>query len=156
MKIKVRYHADIDKIERLKVGDWYDLRAAKDVFIPVGEYKLIPLGVSMQLPEGYEAHVVPRSSTFMQYGIIMVNSMGIIDNSYCGDSDIWQFPAYCVLPTARGIPSVRGESYGAYIEKNDRICQFRIMKVQPDDLEFIEVRKLEGKDRKGFGSTGVK
>lgn len=155
MEIKIKYHADIAKIEKITVGDWFDLRAAKDVFIPVGEYKLIPLGVSMELPEGYEAHIVPRSSTFMRYGIIMVNSMGVIDNAYCGNTDIWQFPAYCLYPTARGKSSRQGENLGAYIRKNDRICQFRIMKVQPDDIDFVEVQRLEGKDRGGLGSTGI-
>lgn len=150
MEILVRYHAPIDRIEKIKVGDWIDLRAAKDTFIEVGECKLIPLGVSMQLPEGYEAHIVPRSSTFMSYGIIMTNSVGIIDNSYCGDTDIWQFPAYCIKPnytTATG-------KLGSVIKRNSRICQFRIMKKQPDDLEFIEVDRLTGKARGGFGSTG--
>ena len=150
MEIKVSYHAPIDKIAKISVGDWIDLRASKDVFIPVGEFKLIPLGVSMKLPEGYEAHVVPRSSTFSKYGIIMTNSMGIIDNSYCGESDIWQFPAYCVKPNAMS----RSGKMGSLIKRNERICQFRVVRNQAP-IDFIEVRRLEDMDRGGFGSTGV-
>ena len=150
MKIKIKYHADIEHVSKLSIGDWIDLRASKDMFIPEGEFALIPLGVSMQLPEGYEAHVAPRSSTFKNYGIIMTNSVGIIDNSYCGDNDVWHFPALCV--------SSRTNEYmkkGTMIYKNDRICQFRIVKKQPE-VEFEEVDTLGNADRGGIGSTGVK
>ena len=146
MQIKIKYHVDIDRIEKIVVGDWIDLRAGKDTFVSTGEMKMIPLGISMELPDGYEAHVVPRSSTFKNYGIVMTNSIGIIDNSYCGDNDIWQFPAYCVEGKDKHKP-------GTTIHKNERICQFRIVKKQPE-FEFFEVETLGNPDRNGFGSTG--
>lgn len=120
-------------------GDWIDLRSAARVPMRKGEFKMIPLGVAMQLPEGYEAHVVPRSSTFKTWGILLVNSVGIIDESYCGDNDQWMFPAYATRDTV--------------IEVNDRICQFRIVKHQPE-IRFEEVKTLGNADRGGFGSTG--
>lgn len=138
-KIKIKYLADIEPLEQH--GDWIDLRAAEDVELKKGEYKLIPLGVAMQLPEGYEAHVVPRSSTYKKYNIIQTNSIGVIDNAYCGDGDEWHFPAYATEDT--------------FIKKNDRICQFRIVKNQPEML-FEVVVSLGNDDRGGIGSTGVR
>ena len=140
MKIDIKYHADIPEIEQVVGSDWIDLRAAEDVTIHKGESRLIDLGVSMKLPEGFEAHVVPRSSTFKNFGVIMTNSIGVVDFSYCGDSDIIKFPAYAVRDTV--------------IHKNDRICQFRIQQNQPT-INFIEVDHLDGESRGGFGSTGV-
>lgn len=141
MNIKIKYHADIDRLEYIDgKSDWIDLRAAEDVEMKAGDFKLISLGISMQLPEGYEAHVVPRSSTFKNFGVLQTNSFGIIDCSYCGDNDIWRFPALAMRDTV--------------IHKNDRICQFRIVANQPQ-IEFEEVMFLEGKERGGFGSTGV-
>ena len=150
MQIKIKYHTDITPLERIagSKSDWIDLRAAEDVLIPVGEYKLISLGVSMELPAGYEAHIVPRSSTFKNYGIIQVNSIGIIDNAYCGDNDIWHFPAFCLV----GKDVVNGAA-GTMIHKNDRICQFRIVKKQPE-ISFLQVDRLGNEDRDGIGSTG--
>ncbi|SCY31688.1 dUTP diphosphatase [Ruminococcus sp. YE282] len=139
--IKIKYHTDeIDKIKEIAVGDWIDLRAAETVAMNTGDFKLISLGVSMKLPEGYEAHVVPRSSTFKKWGVLQTNSMGVIDNSYSGTNDIWRFPALAMRDTV--------------INKNDRICQFRIMKRQPT-IEFEEVDILDSVDRGGFGSTGA-
>ncbi len=139
--IKIKYFTDA--IEKLRYidgkSDWIDLRAAAEVPLKAGEFRLIPLGVAMELPKGYEAHVVPRSSTFKNFGILQVNSMGIIDGSYCGDGDQWFFPALAVRDTV--------------IHINDRICQFRIMANQPA-IQFDEVAHLEGADRGGFGSTG--
>ncbi|MCI8418715.1 MAG: dUTP diphosphatase [Lachnospiraceae bacterium] len=139
--IRIKYFTD--KIEKLAYidgkSDWVDLRAAKEVVLKAGEYGLIPLGVALELPEGYEAHVVPRSSTFKNFGIIQVNSMGIIDESYCGDNDQWHMPALALRDTV--------------IHVNDRICQFRIMKHQPK-LVFQETEELGHADRGGFGSTG--
>lgn len=147
--IKIKYQdVDIDRLNKIKIGDWIDLRVAETVYIPKGEAKIISLGIAMKLPEGYEAHVVPRSSTFKNYGIIMTNSVGIIDNSYSGTNDIWRFPAYCLVGKDIG-----GD--GTTIRKNDRICQFRIVKKQPE-IEFDEVLFLDEVDRGGFGSTGVK
>ena len=139
--IKIKYHNDIRPLEKLDNGDWIDLRAAEDVNLEKGDFRLISLGVSMKLPEGYEAHIVPRSSTFKHWGIIQANHMGVIDNSYCGDNDIWKFPAIATRD--------------AVIYKNDRICQFRIMKKQPC-IRFDTVEHLNGPDRGGFGSSGRK
>lgn len=140
--ILVKYFSnDLEKIVKAKVGDWIDLRAAEDVTMNAGEFKMIPLGVAMELPPGYEAHVVPRSSTFKNFGIIQTNSPGIIDHSYCGDNDQWHFPAYALRQTT--------------IHKGDRICQFRIVENQPE-LEFAIVEHLDNKDRGGLGSTGTK
>ena len=140
--IKIKYFSD--KIEKLTYidgkSDWIDLRAAEDVTLKQGEFKLIPLGVGMELPKGYEAHVVPRSSTFKNFGILQSNSCGIIDCSYCGENDIWKMPVYAVRDTE--------------IHVNDRIAQFRIMENQPRIL-FEEVEHMEGQDRGGFGSTGT-
>ena len=140
-KIKIKYHDnEIEKIKEIAVGDWIDLRAAETVAMNTGDFKLISLGVSMKLPEGYEAHVVPRSSTFKKWGVLQTNSMGVIANSYSGTNDIWRFPALAMRDTV--------------INKNDRICQFRIMKRQPT-IEFEKVDTLDSVDRGGFGSTGA-
>jgi dUTP pyrophosphatase len=140
MKIDIKYHADITPIQQTDIGDWIDLRAAEDVELKQGEFKVISLGVSMKLPEGYEAVVVPRSSTFKTWGVLQTNHMGVIDNSYCGDNDIWRFPALATRDVV--------------IEKNSRICQFRIQKKMPT-VEFNTVSHLDNPDRGGFGSTGV-
>ena len=139
--IKIKYFTDaIDKLDYIDgKSDWIDLRAAADITMKAGEFKLIPLGVAMKLPDGYEAHIVPRSSTFKNFGIIQTNHQGIVDGSYCGDNDQWYMPAYAVRDTK--------------IHVNDRICQFRIMENQPK-ICFAEVEHLEGADRGGFGTTG--
>ena len=138
--IKIKYFdQEIEKISKIAKGDWIDLRSAEDVAIKKGEYHLIRLGVGMILPEGYEAHIVPRSSTPSKFGIMSANSVGIIDNSYSGDADEWMFPAVALRDTV--------------IMKNDRICQFRIVKNQPDII-FNEVDHLEENSRGGIGSTG--
>lgn len=139
-RISIKYNNQIlERIKKVTVGDWIDLRCNEDIEIKAGEFRLIPLGVAMKLPEGYEAHVVPRSSTFKNYGIIQTNGTGIIDESYCGDNDYWFFPAYALRDTK--------------INFNDRICQFRIVKHQPH-IEFTEVSELGNQDRGGHGSTG--
>ena len=139
--IRIKYFSDeIEKLTYIDgVSDWIDLRAASEVSLKKGEFALIPLGVAMKLPKGYEAHVVPRSSTFKNFGIIQTNHMGVIDESYCGDNDQWFMPALAVRDTQ--------------IHINDRICQFRIMKHQPT-ITFEETDHLADKDRGGFGSTG--
>lgn len=140
MKIQIKYFdKEIDKIKAIDKGDWIDLRAAETIELKAGEFKLIPLGIGMKLPEGYEAHIVPRSSTFKNFGIIQTNHTGIIDNSYSGDNDQWLFPAYALRDTV--------------IHKNDRICQFRIIE-KMKNVEFEEVDKLDDVSRGGFGSTG--
>lgn len=142
-KIQIKYFSE--QLERLRYidgkSDWIDLRAAETLSLKKGEYYAIPLGVAMKLPEGWEAHVVPRSSTFKNYGLIMVNSMGIIDNTYCGPNDQWYLPVYATRDTR--------------VCFNDRICQFRIMENQPP-IHFIEDELETETDRGGFGSTGKK
>lgn len=140
--IKIRYFSDkIEKLTYIGSGksDWIDLRAAEEVVLKKGEFRLIPLGVAMELPEGYEAHVVPRSSTYKNFGIIQANSYGIVDSSYRGNEDQYFFPALAVRDTV--------------IHVNDRICQFRIVENQPPII-FEETDHLEGKSRGGFGTTG--
>jgi len=142
MKIKIKYLSNqIEKITKIEQGDWIDLRAAKSYAMKKDGFYLIPLGIAVQLPEGYEAHIVPRSSTFKNFGIIQTNHMGVVDESYCGDNDQWYFPAYALEDTK--------------VNLNDRICQFRIIKKQPK-IEIVEVEKLNNKDRGGIGSTGIK
>ena len=141
-QILIKYFdPDILPVEQTDKGDWIDLRAAEDVEMKAGEFRLIRLGVAMQLPIGYEANVAPRSSTFKNFGILQANSLGIIDQSYCGDGDEWKFPAIAMRDTV--------------IHKNDRICQFRIVEKQPH-LTFVRVDRLEGENRGGFGSTGLR
>lgn len=139
--IRIKYFSD--KIERLRYidgkSDWIDLRSAEDVSMKAGEFKLIPLGVAMQLPKGYEAHIIPRSSTFKNFGVIQANHMGMVDESYCGDNDQWFFPAIALRDTT--------------IKAGDRICQFRIIEHQPR-LVFESVDTLGNADRGGIGSTG--
>ncbi|MGG5178510.1 dUTP diphosphatase [Bacillus sp. MM09(2025)] len=142
MQIKIKYIDETQtRISKIEKGDWIDLRAAEDVVIEKEEFKLIPLGVAMELPEGYEAHIVPRSSTFKHFGIIQTNSKGVIDESYKGDNDFWFFPAYALRDTE--------------IKKGERICQFRIIEKMPE-VELFEVDHLGNDDRGGHGSTGTK
>ena len=139
--IKIKYFTD--EIEKLAYiggkSDWVDLRSAEDVTLKKGEFKLIPLGIAMELPKGYEAHVVPRSSTYKNFGVIQTNHMGVIDETYCGDNDQWFMPVLAMRDTR--------------IHVNDRICQFRIMEHQPE-LVFEETEILGHADRGGHGSTG--
>lgn len=141
--LKIKYHTE--KIEKVKYiegkGDWIDLRAAEDISLKKGDFSLISLGISVKLPQGYEMHIVPRSSTFKTWGILQTNSMGIIDESYCGNDDIIKFPAYATKDTE--------------IHVGDRICQFRIIEHQPR-IVFEEVEELSDVSRGGFGSTGTK
>lgn len=141
LTIKIKYHNDkLERIKKFAEGDWIDLRAAETVELKAGERKIISLGVSMKLPDRYEAHVVPRSSTCKKWAVLQTNHMGVIDNSYCGDGDVWGMPVLALEDTV--------------INLNDRICQFRIVEKQPD-LEFEEVDHLDGENRGGFGSTGT-
>lgn len=140
MEVKIKYHdPELPKIQSIAQGDWIDLYAAETIEMQPMEFGIIPLGVSMKLPDGYEAHLAPRSSTFKKWGILMANSVGVIDNSYCGDNDVWGFAALAVRPTT--------------IHKGDRIAQFRIMK-KMEPVSFVEVEHMTDADRGGFGSTG--
>ena len=140
--IRIKYFSN--DIERLCYidgkSDWIDLRASEEVTLKKGEYMLIPLGVAMELPQGYEAHIVPRSSTFKNFGLIQTNSCGVVDCTYCGDEDMWRMPVYAVRDTV--------------IHVNDRICQFRIMENQPQ-IQFEQVEQLNNQNRGGFGTTGL-
>lgn len=140
--IKVKYFdKEIEKINKIAIGDWIDLRAAKTFELKQFDYQLIPLGIGMKLPKGYEANVVPRSSTFKNFGILQTNSFAVIDESYSGNDDQWFFPALAMRDT--------------FIKKGDRICQFRINK-KMDTVEIIEVDELDEVSRGGIGSTGTK
>lgn len=138
-KIRIKYLREINKIEKITKGDWIDLRAAVTRPLRAGDYAMIPLGVAMQLPDGYEAIIAPRSSMFRKYGTLIANSIGVVDESYCGDNDEWQCLVYATRDTI--------------IPKGERICQFRIIEHQPD-IEFEEVESLNNEDRGGIGSTG--
>ena len=129
LEIKIKYFTDIQPIEKIEKGDFIDLRSAENIDLDAGDFAIIKLGVGMKLPEGYEAHIVPRSSTYKKWGIIQTNSVGIVDNSYSGDNDQWMMPVLAMRDT--------------HISKNDRICQFRI------------VEKLDNESRGGFGTTGA-
>lgn len=140
--INIKYFDnEIDKIEKISKGDWVDLRSAETVHLKKGEFHLIPLGVGMKLPNGYEANIVPRSSTYKNFKVLQTNSMAVIDNSYSGEDDQWLYPVIAMEDTV--------------IYKNDRICQFRIQKIQPE-IDFDEVEHLDSVSRGGIGSTGTK
>ena len=142
LNIDIIYHnPNLPKLKKIDKGDWIDLRASVGGAFKKGDFALIDLGVSMRLPEGYEAHIVPRSSTFKNWGIVQTNSVGIIDNSYSGTNDVWKMPCYFTRDTV--------------IEPNDRICQFRIVK-KMEPVSFTEVTELNSTDRGGFGSSGKK
>lgn len=142
MEIKIKYHdPELPKLHAIDNGDWIDMYASETVTMNPGDFHIIPLGVSMKLPDGYEAHLAPRSSTFKKWGILMVNSVGVVDNSYCGEGDVWGFAALAVRPTT--------------IHKGDRIAQFRILK-KMGSVDFFEVDHMTDNDRGGFGSTGAR
>lgn len=138
MKVKINTHGNaLPEVH----GEWIDLCTAEDVTLDFLEYKIISLGVSIEIPAGYYAHIVPRSSTFGKWGILLANSMGVIENDYCGDGDVWGYPALCLRKEGTRSP------------KGTRICQFRLVEKAPD-MEFVQVESLGNRDRGGFGSTG--
>jgi dUTP pyrophosphatase len=137
--IKIKYFDDAEPIKQIDKGNWIDLKANETIKYNANEFHMLKLGVAMQLPEGYEANIVPRSSTYKHYGIVQTNSYGVIDESYCGDNDQWRFPFYSLR---EGV-----------INKGDRVCQFRINEVM-GKIEFQVVDHLGNEDRNGFGSTG--
>lgn len=139
-KILIKKIKNVPTPQRIGVGDWIDLCTAVDILLKKGDFVYIPLGVAIQLPKGYEALVVPRSSTFKKYGVLQANSIGIIDESYCGDNDQWHFPVYATEEI--------------FIPKHTRICQFRVIEHQPN-FDIVEVSELGNKDRGGLGSTGT-
>lgn len=141
MEVKVKYHADgIEPISSAHTGEWVDLRCAEDVELKKGDFKLINLGVSIAVPEGFEAILAPRSSTFKRYGILQTNGIGVVDFLFRGNEDILKMPVYATRDT--------------FIHKNDRICQFRIQRCQPS-FDIVEIDNMEDESRGGLGSTGV-
>ena len=141
--IKIKYHTD--KIEKLRYidgkSDWIDLRSAEDYILKKGDFKLINLGVSVEIPKGYEMLIASRSSTFKNFGLIQTNAVGIVDESYCAETDVLMWPCLATRDTE--------------IHVNDRLCQFRIIEHQPS-IVFEEVESLGNDARGGFGSTGIK
>ena len=156
MNIKIKYFDGARKLEVISKGNWIDVYANADMIIKEGERAMIPLGFAMQLPEGFEAHLAPRSSTFKTWGIIQTNHLGIIDNSYCGDNDQWFYSAYCLMGKKTTYDREIGEFIKyTEIKKGDKIAQFRIIEIQPP-IEFEEVEVLGNDDRGSFGSTGTR
>lgn len=168
MKIRIKYFNDAKRMQKIAKGNWIDVYANKDMFVPEGQRAMIPLGFALELPVGYEGHLAPRSSTFKTWGIIQTNSVGVVDDTYIGDNDQWNLPVYCLI--AKGYADkikdtyheldksaeVKGEKVkGTWIHKEDKIAQFRIMEVQPE-FEFDEVESFGNANRGGFGSTGAK
>lgn len=141
MELIVKYHTNgIKPLEQVEESDWIDLRTANEERLDAGDFKLLSLGVSIQLPPNCEAIVIPRSSTFKKWGILQANSCGLIDESYCGDNDVWMFPAMATEDIV--------------IPANTRLCQFRVQK-KMGTVEFKTVDQLNNEDRGGFGSTGT-
>ena len=140
MELQIKYFTDEVQLKMLSIGDWIDVKSAIDIQYKEGDFILLPLGFALKLPDGYEALLVPRSSTFRKYGVIQTNGMGVIDNSYSGDTDQWMVPFLAMRD--------------GHIEKGDRVAQFRVLKNQ-DPISFERVSHL-GTSRGGFGSTGVK
>lgn len=155
MKLRIKYLEDATKMNKITKGNWIDVYAYKDIFVPQGERAMINLGFALELPQGWEGHLAVRSSTFKTWGIIQTNGVGIVDDTYIGDNDIWHMPVYCLQgKDVEWISETTGKQ-GTWIRKGDKIGQFRIMEVMPE-IEFKEVESFGNADRGGFGSTGIK
>lgn len=150
MKLRIKYLQDATRMNKITKGNWIDVYAYEDTFVPEGERAMINLGFALELPKGWEGHLAPRSSTFKTWGVIQTNSVGVVDDTYIGDNDIWHMPVYCLEPK-----DFINDVYGTLIKKGDKIGQFRIMEVMPE-IEFEEVEFFNNIDRGGFGTTGVK
>lgn len=184
LKIRIKYFEGATKLKKITKGNWIDVYANKNVFIPVGERAMIPLGFALELPQGWEGHLAPRSSTFKTWGIIQTNSVGVVDDTYIGDNDQWHMPVYCLqsrgykhtedyalrmLNNTQDILEEENDKYiiysnskssfinekGTWIRKGDKIGQFRIMEVM-QQIEFEEVESFGNADRGSFGTTGTK
>ena len=138
MEIRINTHGNPTPTNHEGKGDWFDLSVSEDVEIKKGEYKQISLGISIETPVGYTTYIVPRSSTFKHYGIMLVNSVGVIDSSYCSDDDIVSFLALATRDTV--------------IKKGERIAQ--MMTFPTPDIKYKEVSVLGNINRGGIGSTG--
>lgn len=155
MELRIKYLEDATKMNKITKGNWIDVYAYKDIFVPQGERAMINLGFALELPQGWEGHLAVRSSTFKTWGIIQTNGVGIVDDTYIGDNDIWHMPVYCLQgKDVEWISETTGKQ-GTWIRKGDKIGQFRIMEVMPE-IEFKEVESFGNADRGGFGSTGIK
>lgn len=153
MKIRIKYFEGATKLNKIKKGNWIDVYANDDVFVRLNERAMIPLGFALELPEGWEGHLAPRSSTFKTWGIIQTNSVGVVDDTYIGDNDQWHMPVYCLQ--AKDVEVIYGvEEKGSWIRKGNKIGQFRIMEVMPE-FELEEVACFGNEDRGGFGTTGI-
>ncbi|WP_300259457.1 deoxyuridine 5'-triphosphate nucleotidohydrolase [Clostridium sp.] len=154
MIIRIKYFDKATKLKKITKGNWIDVYANKDVFVKCGDRAMVPLGFALELPEGWEGHLAPRSSTFKTWGIIQTNSVGVVDDTYIGDNDQWHMPVYCLQ--GKDVENDNGEEIkGTWIRKGDKIGQFRIMEVMPE-IEFEEVESFGNEDRGGFGTTGRK
>ena len=152
MELRIKYFKGATKLKQIKKGNWIDVYARKDVFVPEGERAMVPLGFALELPKGYEGHLAPGSSTFKTWGVIQTNSVGVVDDTYIGDNDEWMMPVYC-LQGKNEILRGTGRNKGTLIHQGDKIGQFRIMESMPQ-IVFNEVESLENEDRGGFGTTG--
>ncbi len=148
MKLRIKYFEGATKLKKISKGNWIDVYANEDVFVPVGERAMIPLGFALELPKGWEGHLAPRSSTFKTWGVIQTNHVGVVDDTYIGDNDQWHMPVFCLQSKVQ-------VAHGTWIRKGDKIAQFRIMEVMPE-LELEEVESFGNADRGGFGTTGTK
>ncbi|WP_066892358.1 dUTP diphosphatase [Clostridium nigeriense] len=154
MKIRIKYFDGATKLKKITKGNWIDVYANTDIFIEEGNRAMIPLGFALELPNGWEGHLAPRSSTFKTWGVIQTNSVGVVDDTYIGDNDQWHMPIFC-LQGKETLKEDGIEKRGTWIKKGDKIGQFRIMEVMPT-IEFEEVESFGNEDRGGFGSTGKK
>lgn len=158
LKMKIKYFEGATKLQKISKGNWIDVFANKDVFVPVDERAMIPLGFALELPQGWEGHLAPRSSTFKTWGIIQTNHVGVIDDSFIGDNDQWHMPVYCLQGKEDAyINGSKDEvpTKGTWIRHGDKIGQFRIMEIMPE-IEFEEVESFGNTDRGSFGTTGTK
>lgn len=145
MKIRIKYFEGATKLKKISKGNWIDVYASKDIFVPLNERAMVPLGFALELPQGWEGHLAPRSSTFKTWGIIQTNSVGVVDDTYIGDNDQWHMPVYCLQAK---------HDNGTWIRTGNKIGQFRIMEVMPE-IQFDEVESFGNCDRGGFGTTGT-
>lgn len=155
MKIRIKYFEAATRLKKIEKGNWIDVYANKDVFVKLGDRAMIPLGFALELPQGWEAHLAPRSSTFKTWGVIQTNSVGVVDDTYIGDNDQWHMPVFCLQGKHKDKTTEGEEIEGTWIRKGDKIGQFRVMEVMPA-IEFEEVESFGNADRGGFGSTGEK
>lgn len=161
MKLRIKYFEGATKLKKIAKGNWIDVHARKNVFVPLNERAMIPLGFALELPQEWEGHLAPRSSTFKTWGVIQTNSVGVVDDTYIGDNDEWNLPVFCLVPhdtlelNTGDDKDTTVKVKGTWIHKGDKIGQFRISEVMPN-LELDEVDYFGNKDRGGFGTSGIR